>query len=341
MRLGQWLGLFAIIASVYIGWQIRAIVFLFLAAVVIATTLNRLVRRYRQSHIQRGYAVLLAVTIVLGLASSLVAVVLFRLIDQFDQLLSLIPLSINQLQQWSYEFQSRIPDGMMKNLPNLTQFIQQLQSITNWVIQNIYLFFSNSIALVLNLLFVFVLTVMLLANPQPYRQSFINIFPAFYRHRADEIFSKCEVKLVHYVAGIALSMVFIGITSTVGLIALKIPLPVVNGLLAGLSGFIPYIGAIVSAIPPILLALLDDPWKAVAVLILYTAIQQIEGNFVTPIIMKKQVDLLPATTLAVLTAFGTILGFWGLLLGLPILVVVQTLLEEVVIHDILDNWQKH
>lgn len=341
MTLGRWLGLIAIIASACILWQVRAIAFLFLAAVVIATTLNRLVRRFRRSQLKRVYAVLFAVIIVLSISGSLIALMLVRLIDQFDQFLSLVPISIDRLEQWSYELQDNIPDGMMANLPNLVQFTQQLQTITNWIITHIYLFFSNSLALILNFLFVCILTVMLLVNPQRYRQSLVNAFPAFYRHRADQILSRCEVRLVHYVAGIALSMVFIGITSTLGLIALKVPLPVVNGILAGLSGFIPYIGAIASAIPPILLALLDAPWKAAAVLILYTAIQQIEGNFVTPFIMKQQVDLLPATTLALLTAFGAIFGFWGLLIGLPILVVAQTWLEETVVHDILDHWQKH
>lgn len=339
MTLGRWLGLFTILASVYILWQMRAIAFLFLAAAVIATALNRLVRRYRRSHIQRGYAVLLAVTISLSVFGILMVLILLRLIDQFDQLLDLIPISIDQIQYWSDALQSRIPTEMMGDFPTLDNFTQQLQSAANWIITNVYIFFSNSLSVVLNTLFVFVLSIMLLANPQRYRQGLVNIFPAFYRQRVDDILSKCEVKLVHYVAGIALSMTFVGITSTIGLVALQIPLPVVNGLLAGLSAFIPYIGAIASAIPPILLALLDHPWKAGAVLLLYFVIQQVEGNFVTPIIMKRQVALLPATTLALLTAFGAFFGFVGLLLGLPILIIAQTCLEEVVIHDILDPWK--
>lgn len=76
-----------------------------------------------------------------------------------------------------------------------------------------------------------------------------------------------------------------------------------------------------------------------AVLLLYFAVQQIEGNCVTPIVMKHQVNLLPATTLALLTALGGAFGFLGLLLGLPILVVAQTWLKEAVVHDILDQWK--
>jgi len=72
-----------------------------------------------------------------------------------------------------------------------------------------------------------------------------------------------------------------------------------------------------------LLALLDSPWKAGAVLLLYLLIKQSEGIFVTPIIMKKQVSLLPAYTLALLTALGFLLGFLGIFLALPILIVIK------------------
>lgn len=86
-------------------------------------------------------------------------------------------------------------------------------------------------------------------------------------------------------------------------------------------------------------ALLDAPWKAGAVLLLYFIIQQVEGNFVTPIVMQHQVNLPPATTLALLTAFGIFFDPLGLLLGLPILVIAQTWLEEAIVHDILDHWK--
>lgn len=339
MTLGRWLGLFAIVASVYILWQMRAIVLLFLAAVVMATALNRFARRFQRSSVKRSYAILLAISITLLLIGILLTIILIPLTDQFNQLLVLIPVAISQLQGLAYELRSRIPDGMIDNLPTFDNLTQQLQMVANWIISNIYLFFSNSLTIVLNVLLVFVLALMLLANPQQYRRVLVRAFPAFYRQRADEILSRCEVKLVHYVAGIALSMAFIGVTSVLGLLALQVPLPFVNGLLAGLSAFIPYIGAIASVVPPMLLALLDEPWKAAAVLLLYVVIQQIEGNFVTPIIMKQQVNLLPATTLALLTAFGAFFGFLGLLLGLPILIVAQTWLEAAIVQDILDSWK--
>jgi len=173
----------------------------------------------------------------------------------------------------------------------------------------------------------------------PYRHAIISLFPAFYRQRADEIISKCEEGLMGWLAAVALSMSFIDITSIIGLFVLQVPLHFVNGLLAFILTLILYMGAMLSVIPPLLLALLDSPSKAGAVLLLYFLIQQIEGNLVTPIIMEKQVSLLPAYTLALLTVFGFLLVFLGVFLALPILIVIQIWVKEVLIKDILDGWQ--
>jgi predicted PurR-regulated permease PerM len=162
----------------------------------------------------------------------------------------------------------------------------------------------------------------------PYRHATIRPFPAFYRQRPDEIVSKCEEGVMGWLAGVALSMSFIGIMSIISLFALQVPLPSFNGLVAFILTFIRYIGAILSVIPPLMLALLDSPWQAGAVLLLFLLIKQSEGIFLTPIIMKKQVSLLPAYTLALLTAFGFLFGFLGVFLALPILIVIQLGLKK-------------
>jgi predicted PurR-regulated permease PerM len=341
VSMGRWIGLLALGISLYVLWQIRLIVLIFFAAVVFATGLNRWVRRLQQSGASRGAAIALVVgvwLISLGIFSIFIA---FPIVDQVDQLTNLLPFSLERLQEWANWLQARLPGRLLESLPdNLEDLQRQFQTVLNWTMLRLYLIFSDILSISFNILLFVALTLMLLANPQPYRNILIQAFPAFYRQRVDVILSKCETRLINYIAGIALSMLFIWIACTIGLLILDVPLPFISGLLAGVLAFIPYLGAILSVFPPALLALIDAPWKVGAVLLLYFVIQQIEGNFVTPIIMKKQVSLLPATTLALLTAFGAVFGFLGLFLGLPILVVAQTWLKEVVVKDILDRWTK-
>jgi predicted PurR-regulated permease PerM len=181
---------------------------------------------------------------------------------------------------------------------------------------------------------------MLLAEPEPYRKAFIRCFPSFYRRRIGEILDKCAASLKGWMIGIVFNMGVIGGLSGLGLLCLGIPLPLANGIFAGLLTFLPNIGATLSIIPPIALALLDEnaPWKPVAVFILYFVVQQLETNLLTPYVMAQQVSLLPAVTLMSQVFFATFFGFLGLVLALPLTVVGQVWLQEILVKDVLDLW---
>ena len=141
-----------------------------------------------------------------------------------------------------------------------------------------------------------------------------------------------------WLVGILFNMAVIAVLSFIVLFVLGIPLPFSQAMLAGMMTFIPNIGPTLSVLSPMAIALIDAPWKSVAVLILYIIIQQVESNILTPIVMAQQVSLLPALTLLSQLFFATFFGFLGLLLSLPLTVVGQIWFKEVIIKDVLDNW---
>ena len=169
---------------------------------------------------------------------------------------------------------------------------------------------------------------MMLLNPQPYRRLFKVIFPSSMRRTVDQVLDHCEDAIAGWFIGITFNMVVIAVMSMIGLWLLGVPLVLANGLLAGLLAFIPNIGPVVSVIPPVAIALLEAPWKAIAVIGLYILIQQIESNLLTPFVMKQQVDLLPAITLLAQVVFSLFFGFLGLLLALPLALTLQQWLNE-------------
>jgi len=338
MNLGKWLGWLALVISLYLLWQIRQVLFLAFFAVILATALNRIVRRLQLSGVKRGIAVALVVGLLLGAIGIVVMLVVPPIAEETQQLVTLIPEGIERLQVWLNSLEKWIPQWLFEPIRPIGSLAQRLQPSAVWLIGRFYAFFYSLLEILLNALLVIVLTIMLLGAPLSYRRAFIQLFPAFYRQRVDDILQECEAGLIGWLAGVLLSMTFISLMSGIGLWLLHVPLPLINALLAGFLALIPYLGAISGAIPPIALALLDSPWKAGAVLILYILIQQIEGNFVTPVIMEKQVSLLPAITLALMTAAGVFFGLLGLFLALPLLVIARIWLKEVLIHDVLDPW---
>ncbi|KKZ14281.1 MAG: hypothetical protein TH68_05375, partial [Candidatus Synechococcus spongiarum 142] len=113
---------------------------------------------------------------------------------------------------------------------------------------------------------------------------------------------------------------------------------VANALVAGLLNVIPNIGPTISTVFPASVALLDSPWRAMAVVVLYLVIQNVESYLITPFVMHKQVKLLPGLALLSQFVFTILLGPLGLLMALPLVVVLQVLVREVLIHDVMDRW---
>lgn len=339
MRLGQWIGFFALVVSLYILWQIRQVVLLVFAAVVLATVLNRVVRLLQQYRIKRGIAIAITVVLLLLLVVGIFAVIVPRLIAQLQQFVYLLPQALERVRGWYERLQTVIPGGVLQDDRGLNALTQQLQTFATRLVGNFFALISNSLAVVVSLLLFFVITIMLLVNPSPYRRTFVLAFPAFYRRRVDEIISQCEESLVGWIKGTLLAMFVIGILSYIGLLILRVPLPLVNALIAGLLEFIPNVGPALSILPPVLLALLDAPWKAGAVIGLYLLIQQFESLVLVPVIMAQEVSLLPVFTILAVVVFASFFGFLGLFLAIPLLIVTQIWLKEVLVKDVLNRWQ--
>ena len=339
MNFSTWIGIVIFFISLYVLWQIRQLLLLIFTAVVIATSLNALVQRLCQRGFQRGYAVLLSIILLVSVLTGFFLIIVPPFIAQFQELALLFPQGIEILRTWIDLLLSNLDSELISYLPDIEQLTEQLQPIINQLLEGGLNFFYGSFGVLLSILLLLVLTLMLLADPIPYRKGFIRLFPAFYRQRVDQILVLCNEALQGWLGGILFNMCAIAILSFISLSALGIPLALAQAVLAGILTFIPNLGPTFSVIPPMAIALIDHPFKSLLVLITYAIIQQLESNILTPLVMAQQVSLLPAITLLAQIFFATFFGFLGLFIALPLTVVGQIWFKEVVIKDILDNWE--
>ncbi len=342
MKLTDWINLAALGVALVIIWQFRQIVLLIFAAVVITIALNSLVRFLsRFYNWPRQRSVLVTAALVLLGAVIFLGLVLPLFISQFQELLLLTPKGFDQLGGWFDAFQASPPDWFpdqdLRLLPALPDLLRQATSIGSTVFGNFLTFFSSSVAIVLQVLLLLVLTLMMLANPSAYRQLLLRMFPSNYRRRADEILTKCEKTLMFWLGGVAISSLFVATLSFTGLVLLGVPYAFAHAVLAGLFNFIPNLGPALSAVFPVFVALLQSPGTALAAVVLYVLIQNVESYWFSPMVMQKQVSLLPAATLISQIFFATFLGPLGLVLALPLAVVFKTWIEEAWIVDVLDK----
>lgn len=113
----------------------------------------------------------------------------------------------------------------------------------------------------------------------------------------------------------------LGAFYAVALMLVGLQFGVVVGLIAGLLTFIPYVGSIIGGVLSIGLALFqfwDEPVWIVAVLIIFVIGQMLEGNFLTPKLVGRSVGLHPVWLMFALSAFGSFMGFTGMLIAVPV-----------------------
>jgi predicted PurR-regulated permease PerM len=338
VKLGQWIALLVLVAAAYILWQIRDLLLLVFAAVVLANSLNLLTRGLQKRlRLPRSPAVLLSILCLLGVAIAFFLLIVPPFAKQLQEISVLVPEAVNEVDQWLNSADKAIPSSARPYFPDFNSVVQQILPVVNRLLGGSFAFFSSSLGTVLNVLLILILGLMMLIHPTSYRNGFIRLFPSFYRRRVDQILLECETALGQWILGAIMSMTVIAVLSTVGLSLIGVKAALANGVLAGLLNFVPNLGPTMSVLPPMAIALLDSPFKALLVLGLYVAIQQFESNFLTPFVMAQQVNLLPAVTLLAQVFFASIFGFWGLLLALPLVVICQIWLRRVLLEDVMDR----
>ncbi len=339
MKFGQWIGLICLVISLYILWDIRQVLLLVFAAILLATALNKFARKLQKNRIPRTGAVMLALTIFSAVMIGFFLLIVPPFIVQFQELTTTKLPQILALWESSRDrLTTLLPPQVIQYLPDIDSLNQQIQPLINGILGRSLSLVSNSLGFIINLLLVLILTIMLLVQPMAYRQAFVRLFPSFYRRRANSILDQCEASLGKWFIGALISMSVVATLSFICLSILHIPLALAQGVLAGLLNFVPNIGPTLSVVLPMAIALLDAPWKSVAILVLYIIIQQFETNLLTPYVMAQQVSLLPAATLLAQLFFANFFGFLGFVLAIPLTVVGQVWIKEALVKDILDQW---
>jgi predicted PurR-regulated permease PerM len=175
---------------------------------------------------------------------------------------------------------------------------------------------------------VFISTIYLVIRPEPWVNGFVSLFPAGWRQRTREVLQILYQTVQRWFLGQLAAMTFIAVFWAISLSLIGVPFALLLGIFSGLISFIPYLGALISVVLPVLLALISDPFSVVWVILAFIIIQQIEGNLLQPIVMSRAVDLHPALVIYAILVMGTLFGLIGVFLAVPLVAVVQVLVRE-------------
>jgi len=341
----------ALIISVLIIWSLKEIFILFFASIIIAMALCTITGKVRDLfRIPRWLSLVITLISIVLISSLSFVVIIPQFTGEFQELINQIPSAASKLWELSINTFFNFAEIIYKdNIPiladrsiltNKLSIIPDGATLATGVTDSITKLISlvSNVGIgIIQVFFIISVGLMITFQPIAYREVSILLVPSFYRRRARSILLKCGNALSSWMIGVLLSSICVAILASIGLYLLGIKLVIANALIAGVLNVIPNVGPTLSTIFPLSVALLDTPWKSLAVLGLYIIIQNIESYVITPSIMQKQVKLLPGLTITAQFIFTILFGPLGLLLAIPLAVVIQVFVKEIIIHDILEK----
>lgn len=141
-------------------------------------------------------------------------------------------------------------------------------------------------------------------------------------HDIDKILGK-------YILGQLILSLIVGVMTFIVMLILRVKFPLLLSILNAVLNIVPYFGAILGAVPAIVVALIDGPMKVVWVVVAFILIQQVEGNIIAPQVTASSIHMHPLTIILLLLVGDKLGGLVGMILIIPMAVVFKVLYEDV------------
>jgi predicted PurR-regulated permease PerM len=326
------LGALALIVVGLLTWELRWVLLVLFGAVVLAVALDvpiTLLRRLLPLNRPAALIVVLVSLVLLG--GVLGQLLLPELLEQIEQLTTLLPALALRLS------------SLARQVDWLPDLEQQLMALGTW--ERLQPLGGQLLGLAggaanttIQMLLMALLAILLALDPRSHQKVIVSLTPSFWRPQMQHLLGESRQALGGWLAGMTLSAVSVFLLTWAGLALLGVPLALLSALVCGLLTFVPTIGPTAATLLPLAVGLLVSPTKMLQVLVLRLILQNAEAFLLTPVLLRRTVNLLPTVALTAQLCLGALLGLPGVLLALPVVVVLQVILEEVLVKEVMDHW---
>ena len=315
-----------IVVLLWFGWLVIDALLLLFLALVISIVLSAPVTWLEDRSWPRWAATLAVFAVLVAIIGLIGWMVVPRLADQVRELAANAPRYAAQFLRWAGDLldnpdlETSLADSLKDPatwLPPLTTTLTKLGRSSMPVL--------TAVAAALVTLGVVIYTV---AQPRPLLELYIRLFPVRHQPAAARAFSRASTMVVGWMRANFIAGAIEAVLAGVFLWFMGVSGALVWAALAFFSEFVPKLGPYIMATPPVLIALADDPWTAVWVLLFYVAMNEFMGDFVVPRVRASTMDLHPASVLAAMLLLAGAFGIVGALIATPIAAFIKAYYEE-------------
>lgn len=322
--------------TAYFLFSVRKVLTPFLLGFLIAYILDPFVSFFEKNKIPRAAGI----SIIYILLATVLGLMLFyalpALLRDLNQLAELIPQYTKDIQATIRDMQVGynrvpIPDSIRQVID---ETIARVEQIAISILQEVARLIIGLFTQTFNLVLAPVLSFYFLLEYKRLGLYLLCLVPSRLRVELKGLGKEVDQVIKRFIRGNLLVAFLVAVLATSGMMLIGMDFPLLIGIMVGLTNFIPYFGAIISALPAVLLALLKSRWLALYVLGVMVLIQQIEGNIIAPKILGNCVGLHPLVIIFALLAAGQLWGFIGLLVAVPLAAVLKVLFKYFYLHYI-------
>ncbi|OLN24218.1 AI-2E family transporter [Domibacillus antri] len=291
--------------------------------------LTRPLMKWLESKKLPRWASLTTVLIILGLVFWLIYAIIGPVVNsQVSSLVDNSPQMIKEGEK-AMDFvlnqKDRLPPAAIESLENATGKLNDyVMGFGTWLINFIQGFVQGLFLIILVPFFL----VYMLKDHEKFAPFIAGFFSGERKTWIRKTLSDLDVTLRSYIQGQLLVSFLVGVMLLIGYLIIGLDYALLLALFGMFTNVIPFLGPYLAVIPAIFIAFLQEPQMVLYVGIIMLVAQQIEGNFISPNVMGKALDIHPLTVITVILAAGNIAGIWGIILAIPFYAVVKTILSN-------------
>jgi putative heme transporter len=272
----------------------------------------------------RGFGTALSVTCVLFMTVVGMGLLIWLTIDQIVGLVNDLPNLESKLESFVLSIQTTLLHDFGISTTKQTEMFGTIVKSVGAYLGDVLLTTTNALSTLIQIpIYIFLFFI--------YKDRFKLFFLRMAPSSSTEFRWKKDIEKViqGYISGLFLVTLIVSFLNTIGLLIVGIDHAIFFGILSGVLTIIPYIGIIIGSLFPIIMALItkDSAWYALGVIIVFTIVQFLEGNFITPRVTGSKVSINALAAIVALLIGGKILGIPGMILSIPCIGVLKIILE--------------
>ncbi len=342
-QIGFWIGALALL--ILLLWLFSGVLLPFAAAMALAYLLNPVADRLERLGFNRLGAVLLIMTafaVVVALIVVLIMPVFWRQLASF---LDALPSYVVKIEDLGARLANDHGASLLEKLGfckaasadlrnSTSELVNQAAQWGGTFVKSIWSIGAALIGLVSLLVLTPVITFYMLLDWEKMIATVDSLVPLRHRQTVRDLARQIDAAMAGFLRGQSLVCLFLGLWYGVGLSLIGLNFGLLIGLSAGFLSFIPYVGSLTALVLSAIVAIVQGwpEWRLLAMALgVVGAGQFLEGNVLSPKLVGESVGLHPVWLIFALLAFGSLFGFTGLIVAVPLAAAVGVILRFAVL----------